>query len=398
MKTVKFYTLGCKVNQYDTQSIRERFIQSGFKELSDGRPASVYVINTCTVTHKADSESLGFIRKARRENPKARIIVTGCLVEKDSACLFKIKEINLVISKRFFPDSISDFYGHTRAFLKIQDGCNNFCSYCKVPLVRGKSRSRPLEDIIQEASCLAKKGFKELVLTGIDLGSYGKDLKQKISLVDVIEALERIEGLLRIRLSSIEAGDISNELISKISESKKICRHLHIPIQSGDDKILRKMNRKYCRNDYLKLIKKLKKFVPGIAITTDCLVGFPGESEKNFTNTIDLLRKIAPLKAHIFPYSQRPGTLASKFDGRIDTSIIKKRMLRLEKVSRSLALKYKRKFFNKHMDVLIEAKSKDKPGFWEGYTDNYIRVKVRSKRNLKNKLVSCILTGQRISP
>jgi len=244
MKTVKFYTLGCKVNQYDTQSIRERFIQRGFKELSDGKPANVYVINTCTVTHKADSESVGFIRKAKRENPKSKLIITGCLVEKDSVSLSKIKGIDAIISKRFFPESISDFRGRTRAFLKIQDGCNNFCSYCKVTLVRGRSRSRSLEDIIKEANCLVKKGFKELVLTGINLGSYGKDFAQKITIVDVIEALEQIKGLLRIRLSSIEAADVSDELINKISESKKLCRHLHIPIQSGDNKILKKMNRR----------------------------------------------------------------------------------------------------------------------------------------------------------
>jgi len=393
MKTIKFYTLGCKVNQYDTQSIRERFIQRGFKELSDGKPANVYVINTCTVTHKADSESVGFIRKAKRENPKSKVIITGCLAEKDSVSLSKIKGIDAIISKRFFPESISDFCGHTRAFLKIQDGCNNFCSYCKVPLVRGRSRSRPLADIIREANCLVKKGFKELVLTGINLGSYGKDLGQEISLVDVIDALEGIEGLLRIRLSSIEAGDVSDELISRISKSSKICRHLHIPIQSGDNRILKKMNRKYRRNDYLKLIRKLKRRIPKIAITTDCLIGFPGETEKNFANTIDLVRKIIPLKVHIFPYSERPGTLASNLKGKVNALTIKQRMSRLKDVSCGLALKFKQRFINERMDVLIEARSKDAPGLWEGYTDNYIKVNIRSKRNLKNKLISCVLNS-----
>jgi threonylcarbamoyladenosine tRNA methylthiotransferase MtaB len=366
-------------------------MQKGFKEIFNGKPANFYVINTCTVTHKADSGSLALIRRARRESSKAKIIVTGCLVEKDALFLSKLEKIDAIISKKFFSEGISNFCGHTRAFLKIQDGCNNFCSYCKVPFVRGKSRSRVLEDIVFEASRLVSNGFKELVLTGINLGSYGKDLEPSISLVNVIESLEGIKDLFRIRLSSIEANDVTNELICKISESKKLCRHLHIPIQSGDNQILKKMNRKYCREDYLYLIKKLKKLIPGIAITTDCLVGFPGESDKNFANTVDLIRRIKPLKVHIFPYSERPGTAAGNFNGKLKPSVIKERILKLEKICYGLAHNYIRKFLNKRMDVLVESKVKGRPGFWEGYTVNYIKVNIKSNRNLKNKLISCRL-------
>lgn len=388
MKTVRFFTLGCKVNQYDTQGIRERFLGCGFKEADNGEVADIYIINTCTVTSEADQKSKNIIRRCIRTNPKARVIVTGCLVEKDSVSLSDIKGIDFIISKRFFPEGISDFSGHTRAFLKIQDGCNNFCSYCKVPLVRGSSRSKALDKIIQEARALVENGFKEIVLSGICLGSYGKDLKsQTKNLVDVISALENIEGLLRIRLSSIEAVDISNELIKKIANSRRLCRHLHIPLQSGDDKILEDMQRKYSRKDYLNLIQKIKNRIPDIAVTTDCLVGFPTEDEFNFKNTLDLIKEISPLKVHIFSYSPRPGTQAFNFRQRLNPHTLMLRVSQLKAVADSCNFTYRKQFVNKNMVVLIEAPYKESQGFWQGYTDNYIKVRVSSNQNLKNQLI-----------
>ncbi|MDP2938044.1 MAG: tRNA (N(6)-L-threonylcarbamoyladenosine(37)-C(2))-methylthiotransferase MtaB, partial [Candidatus Omnitrophota bacterium] len=376
MKTVKFFTLGCKVNQYDTQSIRERFVNAGFKEIDNGRKADTYVINTCTVTSIADRKSRYFIHYAYRQNPKARIIVTGCYTALDSDEIAKIPGVTHIIKNQDKDRilellnehnelseqneiGISNFSGHTRAFLKIQDGCNNFCSYCKVPRVRGASRSRPLDEIVQEANRLAKNGFKEIVLCGICLGSYGKDLQSQKNLVEVIEALEKIEGLLRIRLSSIEAGDISDELIQKMAQSKKLCQHLHIPMQSGDNEILKKMNRNYCREDYLNLIKKIKNSIPEIAITTDVLVGFPGEREDNFQNTVNLIGEIVPLRAHIFPYSKRLGTPAAILKDKINPLIIKERILQLVGISRKCALAYKEQFLNKDRDVLIEERPKE---------------------------------------
>lgn len=386
-RAVKFYTLGCKVNQYDTQSIRERFLKSGFREAGDSEKAGYCVINTCTVTQSADQKSRNIIRRCIKNNPLSEVIVTGCLVEKDSGFLSKIKGVSFIVSKRFFPDGISNFCGHTRAFLKIQDGCDNFCSYCKVPLVRGRSRSRPLKIILEEARQLVKKGFKEIVLTGICLGAYGRDLVPKIDLVCLIEALEQVEGLFRIRLSSIEAGDVSGALIDKMANSKKLCRHLHIPIQSGDSHILKKMNRKYNREDYLNLAKRLKAKVPAIAITTDVMVGFPGETEKHFKNTVGLIKEIIPLKVHIFPYSKRTGT---PFGGEIDMVsplIVKDRILRIDDLSRVLALKYRQKFLHKKMDVLIENQSREDRYLWQGFTDNYLKVTVRSRLNLGNKII-----------
>ncbi len=406
-RTIKFFTLGCKVNQYDTQSIRERFINAGFKEIYDGEMADIYVINTCTVTHRADSGSFNLIRRAKKENSNAKIIVTGCLTELDEDAIKKIGGISLIVKNRdkeriidlLYLDyrtieqknhrtktGISYFKGHTRAFVKIQDGCNNFCSYCKVPKVRGASRSRPLDEILQEARKLVRNGFKEIVLCGICLGAYGKDLQSKRNLVSVIEELERIEGLLRIRLSSIEAGDVSDRLIQKMAQSKKLCRHLHIPIQSGDGEILKKMNRSYTRDGYLNLIKKIKRSIPEIAITTDVLVGFPGEGEDNFKNTVDLIREIMPLRVHIFPYSKRLGTRAAFLKDKTNPLALKERISQLARISIECALAYKKQFLNKDRDVLIES-CKENKGYWDGYTDNYIRVRVKSDKDLKNKLI-----------
>jgi threonylcarbamoyladenosine tRNA methylthiotransferase MtaB len=405
MKTVKFYTLGCKANQYDTQSIREQFMRAGFQESGNSHPADICVINTCTVTQRADSESLGLMRRAARVNPGARIIVTGCFSELEPAtikkaqprCLIvknkdKNKILTLLIKKysSFLTHNsslITSFKGHTRAFLKIQDGCDNLCSYCRVPFARGLSRSKALSSVVREARQLVKNGFREIVLTGICLGSFGQDLRPRLSLVDAIGALESIDGLSRIRLSSIEAGDVSDELIEKMAHSKKLCRHFHIPIQSGDDMILKKMHRKYLGEDYLRLIKRIKKRIPGVAITTDVLVGFPGESEDAFKNTVELVKRISPLRVHIFPYSARPATAAAALKNKISPQIIKERELRLKDIAYKCSLFYQRRFLKKIMDVLIEGRDKQNPLAWEGHTDNYIKVKVRAGQNLKGRII-----------
>jgi len=388
MKTVKFYTLGCKVNQYDTQSIREQFLRAGFQELENSHPADIYVINTCTVTQRADAESLNLICRAKRQNPKAKIIVTGCLAEKGTQLLSAVKGADFIVSKRFFPERpISGFSGHTRAFLKVQDGCDNFCSYCKVPLARGRSRSRQVKEILKEAKSLVENGYKEIVLCGICLGAFGKDLPQQTGLVELLEALEKIEGLARIRLSSIEASDVSDKLIHKIAKSAKLCRHLHIPMQSGDDEILKKMNRKLNSRDYLRLIDKLKRSVPGIGITTDVMVGFPGETDKHFQNTLKLIMEITPLKVHIFPYSPREGTAAHKLTDRVSPAIIRERIRLLKGVADVCALDYKNSFSGRELDVLIEGRCKQNKGYWEGFSGNYIKVMLSSNRNLKNKII-----------
>ncbi|MFH0912873.1 MAG: tRNA (N(6)-L-threonylcarbamoyladenosine(37)-C(2))-methylthiotransferase MtaB [Candidatus Omnitrophota bacterium] len=421
MQTVKFFTLGCKVNQYDTQELRERFIRCGFQELTNGRKADIYVINTCTVTSSADRKSRHLIHDARRHNPRAKIIVTGCYTELNEREIAKISGVTHIVrsknkdkifdllnghnAQNELPlyrqagtntnaGGITNFHGHTRVFLKIQDGCDNFCAYCKVPLVRGALKSKPLDKIRGETSRLVESGFKEIVLCGICLGAFGRDLKNRIDLVDAIEALEGIEGLMRIRLSSIEANDISDRLVAKLAKSNfacrqrgKLCRHLHIPLQSGDDEILEKMHRKVTRQDYSALIRTIKNSVPGIAVTTDVLVGFPGEDEVNFENTLSMVKEILPLRVHIFPYSPREGTAAYSLKNRINPIQIKERILRLQNIAHTLSCTYKRQFIGQDMEVLIEGRSKENEDCWEGYADNYIKTWVKSEEDLRNQLI-----------
>lgn len=378
MMKVSFFTLGCKVNQFDTQSIRESFLRRGFVE-SAGSGNDWCVINTCTVTAKADAKSRNIIRHLIKKNPHSRILVTGCLVAKDYTKISKIRGIDYIVSKGFFADSISDFKGRTRAFLKIQDGCDNFCSYCKVPYVRGRPYSRPEKQVLKEAVLLTDRGFKEIVLTGICLGSYA-------GLPRLLKKLEKIPGLLRIRLSSIEAGDIKPQLVDVMNKSAKICPHLHVPIQSGDDVILKRMHRSYTQRDYLSLIRKAKKAVKGLSITTDVIVGFPGETEAQFENTISLVKAIEPLKVHIFPYSQRAGTLAANFANAVPGAVIRQRISRLKSIAENLSFEFKRQFINKAVLVLIEGQSKAAPDCWEGYTGNYIKVIVSAKSHMFNKM------------
>lgn len=386
MKTIKFYTLGCKVNQYDSQSIRERFLARGFKEaLTDSR-ADYFLINTCSVTAKADQKSRHMIRGCINANPSGKIIVTGCLAEKDTLALSAVKGIDYVISKTFFPDGIKSFCGHKRAFLKVQDGCDNFCSYCKVPLVRGRSRSRTVNAVVKETKLLVKSGHKEIVLTGICLGNYGKDLKPKLSLVDLLKKIEAIRGLYRIRLSSIEAKDVTGNLIAWIGRSKKVCRHLHIPVQSGDDQVLKLMQRRDSSRSYSQIIKNIRDTIKGVSITTDVIVGFPGETDQAFKHTLELLKSIQPLRVHVFPYSPRSGTKAFSMVVKDAPEKIRDRIRTVQNLVHTLSRKYLHHLLGKQVEVLFEARSNKYPGFYEGYTDSYIKVFSKALKAKNNEI------------
>ncbi|MDD5131121.1 MAG: MiaB/RimO family radical SAM methylthiotransferase [bacterium] len=387
MKTFKIYTLGCKVNQYDTQVIREDYQRKGYMEVTDNSPADLYIVNTCTVTSSADKKSRHFIHHAHRENPNAEIIVTGCYAQLDAKTIDKIPGVAKVSKMKTKLAAISDFQDHTRPFLKIQDGCNNSCTYCKVHIVRGRSRSKTLTEVITEAKRLAAKGFKEIVLCGVCLGSYGQDLKSKTSLLNVIKALEKIRSLERIRLSSLEAWDITDQLIEHMARSNKLCRHLHIPIQSGDDIILKRMNRKASFALYAGLMKKAQIKVPGIGISTDIMVGFPGETHDNFNATVKLLKAVKPMRIHIFPYSQRKGTAAASFPGPVPANIIIARFNKMKTLARASELAFMKRSLNKKLPVLFEERAKDSPDHWEGHTDNYLKIRLRSIKNLKNQLL-----------
>jgi len=408
--TFQILTFGCKVNQYESQAISELFLREGFRQIDNGLSADIYVLNTCTVTQKTDEECLRLTRQLIRRNPQSKIIVTGCFIQ-DDRNIEKVKNLswsNLIIAKNSEKSRlphivlgkdeqsrascerdlyISDFFNHSRAFLKIQDGCSNSCSYCKIPLVRGASRSRDPGLILDEAKRLIDKGFKEIVLCGICLGAFGKDLIPKIELTDLIEDLENINADFRIRLSSIEATDVTPRLIEKMGSSKKICRHLHIPFQSGDDKTLSLMNRKLKSDDYKRLIEFIRKKIPDIAITSDIMVGFTGEEKESFQNTLNFVNQISPSRLHIFPYSPRPGTASFSFPNRPTEKVVKERMGTLSLLAREFSYNYRKIFINKTVRVLVESRLDKKTGQLSGYSDNYIRVVFKAKFELKNCLV-----------
>lgn len=399
---VKFVTLGCKVNQYETQAMRESVVRAGAAIVVDGGAAVVaddcdfVIINTCTVTEEADRESRYWIRRARRENPDAKIVVTGCYAERNREEIAALSEVDLILSNhekadvaerlfagcatpavqsekhRYAPLSISRTEGFGRAFLKIQDGCNHACSFCKVVLVRGRSRSRPLPEIVDEGVRLRDAGYKEIVFTGIQLGAYGLDLERPVGLVDVLEACSRIEGIERLRLSSIEPTDIREPLIAALRDIPKCCPHLHIPLQSGDDEILKKMNRRYGRAFYIDLVARLKSELADFSLTLDVMAGFPGEEARHFENTVRLLETVKPLKCHVFPYSRREGTRAARFSD-CDAKTARERVNTLIALGERLGYTERMKYRGRTLPVLVE-KNDRRAGMIQGLTANYLKV------------------------
>lgn len=419
-KKVRFITLGCKVNHYETQAMRESLAGVGVcepprKTRNFEEPMDFVVINTCTVTRAADKENIYWVRRARRENPKAKIIVTGCFAERNRRELEEHPEIDLVLGNqdkaeiadyltegcgvpeiqdtiaqrerrhRFTPLQISKTEGCGRAYLKIQDGCNHACSFCKVVLVRGRSRSRPLHDIVEEAERLSLSGYREIVLAGIQLGAYGLDAPEQTSVADVLGAVSRVEGIERIRLSSIEPTDVTDDLIAVMRDNPKACPHLHIPLQSGDDAVLKSMNRRYARSLYLDLIGRLKAAMPDFCLSLDVMAGFPGETETCFQNTIDLLKQVKPVKSHVFPYSRREGTKASRMVDLPD-SVIRDRVAALISLGDGLASQAASAFIGQTVQVLVEKKA-GKRGLLQGLTANYLKVCFQGRDSLIGNMV-----------
>lgn len=387
-------TLGCKVNQYESQAVRELLLNAGFKECLSKETADIYIINTCTVTHKAEAESRYWAGVFHKANPDAKIVITGCCAEKDEGLFSAMPGISNIIKNKDkskivallsgTPNSqlptpnynlrITDFKNHSKAFVKIQDGCTNFCSYCKVPYVRGPLISKPINDVAEEISILAARGFKEIVLTGICLGAWGSDLQEKQDIVDALKALDDLPGDFRIRLSSIEPKYVTDELIDLIAQNKRFCRHLHIPIQSGDDEILARMNRPYTSRQIKDIIVKIRKRMEDVGITTDIMIGFPGESEENFRNSVNLIKDIIPVKTHIFPFSRREGTAAFAMAQDVPQGVIKIRFQQMQTAAISASYLFREKLVNKTLSVLVETKREKYSGRLAGYSDNYVRV------------------------
>ncbi|HAG07967.1 MAG TPA: tRNA (N(6)-L-threonylcarbamoyladenosine(37)-C(2))-methylthiotransferase MtaB [Desulfotomaculum sp.] len=426
VKKVALTSLGCKVNQYDAAALTNLFEKRGYKVVSFSEEADIYVINTCTVTHLADRKSRQLIRRAKRMNPVSLVIVTGCYAQVSPEEVKNIPEVDVVagtrslnqvvdlVEKIYLGESIETRYNlvgrfncvqpyeelpvlsmteRTRAYVKIQEGCNNFCTYCIIPYARGPLRSRQPEKVLDEAASLLQKGFKEIVLTGIHIGAYGQDMESQINLTNLLSFLTNIPALKRLRLSSIEPQDVNPALIKFIATQPKICRHFHIPLQSGDNEILRNMGRRYNVREYRDLANLIRERIKGVALTTDLIVGFPGETEQQFKNTCLFVREIAFSRLHVFKYSPRPGTLAATFPNQVKEPVKKERSELLISLGKELAHSFALQHVGHEVNVLVEEEAGFYPGYLKGLTDNYLTAIFPGSLELRGQIVKVKVKG-----
>ncbi|RKD73039.1 threonylcarbamoyladenosine tRNA methylthiotransferase MtaB [Sinobaca qinghaiensis] len=418
MKNVAFHTLGCKVNHYETEAIWQLFKDEGYEKTDFDKRADVYVINTCTVTNTGDKKSRQVIRRAVRKNPEAVICVTGCYAQTSPAEIMAIPGVDIVVGtqdrKKMLPYieqfkkerepingvgnimktrvyeelDVPSFTDRTRASLKIQEGCNNFCTFCIIPWARGLLRSRDPKEVLKQAHQLVDAGYKEIVLTGIHTGGYGEDMKD-YHLSDLLLELENVEGLKRIRISSIEASQITDEVIAVIKASEKVVNHLHIPLQSGSDTVLKRMRRKYTNAFYAERVERLKEALPGLAVTSDVIVGFPGETKEEFQETFDFISRLEFSELHVFPYSKRTGTPAARMDEQVDDEIKNERVHRLIALSNQLAKQYAARHEGEVLEVIPEEQEKEdaESGRLVGYSTNYMKVKFEADPSVIGKIV-----------
>jgi len=424
MSTVAFHTLGCKVNHYETEAIWQLFKGQGYERVEYEQAADVYVINTCTVTNTGDKKSRQVIRRAVRKNPDAVICVTGCYAQTSPAEIMAIPGVDIVVGTqdrvkmldyieqfkkerqpingvgnimktRVYEElDVPAFTDRTRASLKIQEGCNNFCTFCIIPWARGLMRSRDPKEVVAQAQQLVDAGYKEIVLTGIHTGGYGEDMKD-YNLAQLLRDLEsQVKGLKRIRISSIEASQITDEVIEVLDQSEMVVRHLHIPLQSGSNTVLKRMRRKYTMEFFGERLNRLKEALPGLAITSDVIVGFPGETEEEFMETYNFIKEHGFSELHVFPYSKRTGTPAARMTDQIDEEVKNQRVHRLIELSNQLAKEYASTFEGEVLEVIPEEKYKEAPesGLYVGYTDNYLKVVFKASEEMVGKLVKVKIT------
>lgn len=417
-KRVAFYTLGCKVNQYETNAMKQKFIEADYKIIDFEKKADVYVVNTCTVTNMSDRKSRQIIRRAKEQNNDSILVVTGCYAqvakdeletiedidivlgnqEKKDIVKYveekqkeKIEEISNILYERNFAEfGTTTYTDKTRAVIKIQDGCDRFCSYCIIPYARGRIRSRNPEEVITEIKEIAKKGIKEVVITGIHLASYGKDYKPHISLIELLKEVNKIEGIKRIRLGSLEPTLMTKEFIEELAKLEKVCDHFHLSLQSGCDTTLERMNRRYTIEEFEEGIKLIREHYPNVSLTTDVIVGFPGETEEEFKTTYKFLERIKFYKMHVFKYSPRKGTKAALMPNQVPGDIKEERSRKLIELSNKNQEEQNQKYIGKEIDVLLEEPDGE---YMKGHTSNYIMVYVKSNdKTLENTIQKVTIT------
>ena len=419
MKKAASFALGCKVNQYESEAIAELFQEKGYEIVGIDEEADVYVINTCTVTNFGDKKSRQLIRKVKRQNENAIVAVVGCYAQTAPQELMKVEGVNFVIGTKdraqivemvenyktengvenhvsdimkervFEPLSIQKLANRTRAYLKIQDGCSQYCSYCIIPYARGPIRSRDPQDVLAEVKRLAENGFKEVVLTGIHVASYGKD-RHDTSLLEILRQVHEVEGIERIRFSSIEPNVVTEEFAQAIADMPKVCDHFHLSLQSGCDKTLKEMNRKYDTEKYRQAAATLRKYLPEVALTTDIIAGFPGETEEDFQASYDFAKEIGFAKIHAFPYSPKRGTPAAARKDQLLNAVKAERSHRLIELSDKMAADFIQAYVGKEVEVLYERAIGE--GIYEGHTTNYIKVKGTSDKDLTNVICKTKIT------
>ncbi len=415
---VSTITLGCKVNQYETQAMLNQLLQGGFSACQTGEDADIILLNSCTVTSTSDHKVKQTLHKARREHPHAVIVLTGCMPQAFPELAEDLTDADIVLGnsnrssllphilqylstrqriidivphqtkEKFESMSVENFYERTRAFIKIQDGCNRFCSYCIIPYARGRVRSKPLDDLIAEVTQLAEKGYKEIVLTGINLSAFGQDIN--LHLCDAVEAVCAINGIERVRLGSLEPEQLSEDVIIRLSKQQKLCPQFHLSLQSGCDETLKRMDRHYTTEEYRTIVQNLRNAFDNAAITTDIMVGFPGETEEEFMQSLEFAKEISFSKVHVFAYSQRPGTKACNAPNQITKKVKETRSKQMMHVTNQT----KQAFLNQQcgtiQDVLVEREINT--NLYEGYTANYTPVQFHSDKNLCGQLVAVHIT------
>jgi len=402
MKKFKVVTLGCRTNQYESQGYTDQLRKMGYAPASDGEKADLCIVNTCTVTESADSSSRHQIRSLLKEHPNAKVTVTGCMAESASELLHQMDQrIQIVpnaqkerLIDQIFPEeenlpefNIEAFDAHTRAFVKVQDGCNSYCTYCIIPYVRGRSRSRQIKEIVKEVEGLVANGYKEVVITGINVG----DFDGGGTLADLVRAIDAVEGLKRLRISSIDPDEIDEDLADAVIHGKTTCPSMHIVLQAGSNVVLKRMNRKYTKQIFIDTVERMVRKNPDFTVTTDIIVGFPGETEGDFAETLDLITQVKFAKVHMFPYSPRKRTRAALYPNKIPHDVIRQRKQELLRLAEKTAFELRERFVGRTMQVLLE--SETKAGYISGHTANFLRVWVPIGDHKQNDLIDVKLVS-----